>query len=291
VRKQLSYGMQLFMAGVLGFLFEPFTKLLLAHFLGVREVGVFDIGMRARAIMSGLMLRLLYPLYPLFAKLEDPARVRALVHDVEQKSMLFVAPVLGIVVLTARPLVELFFGANVELITTTIIWMVAGYLLWSFTVTPVYLFLMAKGHASRTVIVQALNVVANAAVFFPTFGWLGYYAAVAGNVASNLTTWLLLLFLQWSLLRSLIFDTWKQILAVGVVIGLGLAFAFFSPLQHAGLYSVFLSPALMICVTILVYRFLSVVTVQDVERYLGSGTYSARVCARLLCREADPAVA
>ncbi len=288
VRKQLSYGMQLFSAGMIGFFYEPLTKLLLAHFLGVREVGVFDIGMRARNIVNSLMLKLLYPLYPLFARLDDQKQIRSLVHDVEQKSMLLVAPVLGIVFLTTRPLVDLFFGTDVDALALTIAWMVSTYLLWGFTVTPVYTFLMAKGFASRTVISQALNVFANGVVILVTFGWLGYSSVLAGNLASTLSTWVLLLFLQWRFLHSLIFDTWRQLFAVLVVIGIGIGCAFAVPSLQAGLYGVIAGPVLIICATILVYRFLGVLNVQDVARYLGSGTAASRVCAWLFCRAGSP---
>ncbi|HSQ74685.1 MAG TPA: oligosaccharide flippase family protein [Bacteroidota bacterium] len=289
MRKQLSYGVQLFSAGVIGFFYEPLTKILLAHFLGVREVGIFDIGMRARNLVSSLLLKLLYPLYPLFAKLADHAQVRFLVHDVEQKSMLVVAPVLGIVILTVTPLVDLFFGTDVDLLAPTIIWMVATYLLWGFTVTPFYTYLIAKGHAWKTVLVQILNVAANTALFLATFAWLGYFAAIAGNVASNLCTWLFLMFLQWSMLRSLIFDSWRQMVAMVLVIGISLGLSLAFPVAEWGFFTIVAAPVLVAGITLLLYRVFSVLTVDDVTRYLGRGTRAARTCAWLLCREPSPA--
>jgi O-antigen/teichoic acid export membrane protein len=288
MRKQLSYGVQLFSAGAIGFFYEPLTKLLLAHFLGVREVGIFDIGLRARNIVSGFLVKLLYPLYPLFAHMSDAKQVRFLVHDVEQKSLLIIAPALAIAALTTTPLVELFFGSDIDLIAPTVLWMVATYLLWGFAVTPFYAFLMAKGHAWKTVLVQIINVAANAGFFLATFAWLGYYAAIAGNVASNLGTWILLMYLQWKLLHTLIIDRWQQLVAMGAVIGTGIGLALAFPFSEGGVYTIVGAPILMAGITLLVYRLLSVVSPEDVTRYLGRKTRVARMVTRLLCKELSP---
>jgi O-antigen/teichoic acid export membrane protein len=288
MRKQLGYGVQLFSAGVIGFFYEPLTKLLLAHFLGVREVGIFDIGMRARNIVGGVLVKLLYPLYPLFAHLVDPKQVRFLVHDVEQKSLLIVAPILGTAAQITTPLVALFFGNDIEMIASTVFWMVSTYLLLGFIVTPFYAFLMAKGHAWKTVLAQIIAVVANAGVFLAIFAWLGYYAAIAGNVASNLCAWILLMYLQWNLLRSVIVDRWQQVVAVGTVIGIGIGLSLAFPFSEGGLYTVVGAPILMTVITLFLYRLLSVVSAEDVTRYLGRGTRATRLCTRLLCKELAP---
>ena len=289
-KKQLSYGVQLFSAGLINLFYEPLTKLLLAHFLGVREVGIYDIGMRARNIVTSLSAKLLYPLYPLFARLEDPGHLRSYVHDIEQKSMLLVAPALGIAFLATGPLVEVMFGPHNELLALTIVWMVSTYLLWSFTVTPIYVFLMAKDHASLTVLVQIVNVVANGAVFLVTFSWLGYGSVLAGNLASNLLTWVLLLFFQWKFLRTLIFDTWKQPFAVVLVISIGLGLSFVFPHVGGGAGAAFGASLLVLCITVLVYRWFSVLAVRDVTRYLGDGTAITRCCVWLLCRQTGSTV-
>jgi O-antigen/teichoic acid export membrane protein len=287
-RKQLTYGLQLFSAGLIGFFYEPLARILIANFLGMREVGLFEIGLRARNLLTSLAVKILYPLYPLLSSRTDHEGIRSIVHDVEQKSLLLVAPLIGITLLAAYPLVNFFFDANVDVLTVTILWMVSSYLLGSVTITPFYQFLMAKGHASRTVLVQALNVITNTAVFFILLPSLGYYAAVAGNVASNALTWALLQSLQWRYLNTGILDSWRQAGVVLLVMGIPAVVSVFVPLSGVGMWGVLLAPVAVGLLAAYTYRLSGIVSVKDVARYLGDNTAAARMCARLLCKEPLP---
>jgi O-antigen/teichoic acid export membrane protein len=212
------------------------------------------------------------------------------VHDVEQKTLLLVAPIIGVTFLAATPLVAVFFDANVALLAATIIWMVSSYLLCSLTVTPFYQFLMAKGHASRTVVVQVLNVVVNTLVFFATFSTLGYFAAVAGNVAANGFTWLLLYWYQRKFLDIGILDNWRQAGVILLVVGIPGVVGVLFPQPTAGLWGVLLATVAVGALTVVTYRASSMVSVSDVARYLGEGTRAARFCIRVLCKSPSSGV-
>ncbi len=287
-RKQLTYGLQLFSAGLINFFYEPLVRILIAQFLGMREVGLFEIGLRARNLVTGLVFKLLYPLYPLLSTRSDPEGIRSIVHDVEQKSVLLVAPMVGMTILATTPLVSLFFDANVGVLSVTIIWMVASYLLGSLTITPFYQFLMAKGYASRTVLAQAVNVIVNTVVFFVLLPSMGYYAAVAGNVMSNLCAWLLLYWYQQRLLGTGVLDNWRQGGAIALVMGAPAAVGLLFPLAGTGKLAVLLPVLAVGLLALVTYRTTGVISVKDVARYLGDNTPAARLVSHLLCKHAPP---
>jgi O-antigen/teichoic acid export membrane protein len=284
-RKHLSYGMQIYAGGLINFLFEPLTKLLAARFLGVTEVGLFDIGIRARNLIYNFAAKLLYPLYPIISKLDDRESIRTLVHDVEQKTILIIIPLIAIVILTVKPLTLFFFNTNADAIATTVAWMIVAFLLGSITVTPNFHFLTAKGHASKTVILHAVNGVVNAIVFMICLPWLGYYAVVVANATAILSSGGLCVYYQKRYLNSLIFDSAKQAFAVFIVFLVAMSLGcLFSTLTHSGVFRVILIPIVVLFSASLMYRYLSLVKATDVIRYLGDGNVFSKLSVRILCK-------
>lgn len=283
-RKQVAYGAQLFSAGVIGFFYEPLTKVLLAHFLGVGQVGIFDIGMRARNLVSSLALKALYPLYPWFSRSDDPDRMRSLVVDVEEKLLLISAPIPGLIILTAGPIVRVIFGAGHESITVTMIWLISSYILWSFTVLPMYVYLMARGHAAKTVAVQTVNVTVNALVFVTTYAWLGYHAVLMAIAASTLCSWLLLLVYQRRQGMATIFSARRVRWIVLSLLVASLALAWSLPLMMGDLESALVGCVAVCAASLVVYRLGQAFSRADIERYLGGGSRLAALAERILVR-------
>lgn len=287
-RKQLSYGLQIYAAGVVSLFYEPITKIFISRFVGVPAVGVFDIGLRVRNQVVGLVTKLLSPLYPAISQLTDEDKIRSLIHDVEQKTFFIVMPLAGIAILAAKPAVGLIFHANVDAISNTVAYLVVAYLVCSTTILPMYLFLMAKGYASKNVFLQSMNVIVNAAVLFVALPWLNYYAAVASNVVAIASTFAVILFFQKKYLNSLIFDNVEQVLKVFlsfiVAVGLGYACRFLVPTD---IWKLVLSACVVVIVTTLFYRQFAVVKAADILRYFGERNALSRISSRLLLRASE----
>jgi len=285
-KKQLSYGLQVYAAGVVGFFHEPITRILISRFIGVPEAGLFDIALRVRNQAVGLVMKLLSPLYPAISQISDNVKLRALVHDVEQKTFLFVLPVSAVIMLVTRPAVGLVFHAHVDETAITVICIVVAYLLFSTTVLPIYLFLMARGQPSKTILIQGLNVCVNAAVFFILLHQLGYYSAVVSNVAAIATTFGVLLFFQKKFLDSLIFENsgqlFRVIVSFAVVLGLGFVATILSSTQAMALVVV---PVVVAIVTVFVYRQFDLFSSRDIARYFGDGNLFSRISSYLLLRK------
>ncbi|MGB2869563.1 MAG: oligosaccharide flippase family protein [Bacteroidota bacterium] len=285
-RKQLAYGLQIYAGGIVGLFHEPLTKILLSRFVGIAEVGIFDIGMRARGQVVGLMMKLLSPLYPAISQLKDREKVRFLVHDIEQKTFMIITPIAAMVILATQPVAQLMFHSNVDAISVTAASLVVAYLLGSTTVLPLYLFLLSKGHASRTIVIQVLNVLVNAAVFLVLIGWLGYYAVVVSGVAAILSSFALSVYYQKKFLDSYIFDSLRQasFVLLAFVLALGAGY-FMSGMFESVVWKLIIPPLLVAGVTGFLYRSFSLVTSADIVRYLGDRGWLSRISTRFLCTE------
>ena len=77
----------------MGFCYEPLTKILISRYIGLTEVGFFDISLKVKALFWSVPERLLYPILPLLAQIKQKEETRMVVHDVSQKLFLFVVPV------------------------------------------------------------------------------------------------------------------------------------------------------------------------------------------------------
>jgi O-antigen/teichoic acid export membrane protein len=284
-RKQLGYGLQIYSSGVVGFLHEPMTKILVSRFIGIAEVGFFDIGLRAKNQVVGLLMKLLAPLYPALSAEKDMLRARSLVHNVGQKAMLVMIPSSAIVLLVTQPMVRVFFDSHVEPISTTISAIVVAYLIASVPVVPMYYYLTAKDRAANTIVVQAVNVVVNAVVFVTTYSWLGYHAAVVSTVLAITASFPLLLYYQWRYLGSLMFESWKQALSALLVTSILLTVVFGLLMQKMTNWGTLAGGFLIVLMSVLLYRYFEVFDKKEFSLFIGGKTAASKLLVRLLCKD------
>lgn len=282
-KKQLGYGSKIYASGLIGFFYEPFSKILISHFIGITEVGFFDIAIRMKNQLWRIIAKIFYPLYPLLSSLKEKEKIRLLVHDLEQKTFFFIVPIISIVIFSTYSFIQLWIGQNVEIISISVILIVSAFMI-AITVMPNYQFLMAKDQAGKTIILQSSNVFFNSLIFFATLEWLGYYAAVAGNVAAIFISFGLSLYYQKKYLNSLIFDSFEQIGKLVVLaianIGLGYLLNLFITLDWAKV--VFIPLALAIC-SLFLFRSLNFFSEEDILRYAGSNKRASKLGIKLFC--------
>lgn len=284
-KKQLGYGSKIYASGLIGFFYEPFSKILISHFIGVTEVGFFDIAIRMKNQLWRVIAKIFYPLYPLLSSLKEKEKIRLLVHDLEQKTFFFIVPIISIVIFSTYSFIQLWIGQNVEIISISVILIVSASMI-AITVMPNYQFLMAKDQAEKTIILQFSNVFFNSLIFFATLKWLGYYAAVAGNVTAIFISFCLSLYYQKKYLNSLIFDSFEQIGKLVVLaianIGLGYLLNLFITLDWAKV--VFIPLVLVIC-SLYLFRYLNFFSEEDILRYAGSNKRASELGIKLFCNK------
>ena len=177
--KHLAYGGKIYAGNIVGMIFEPLNKLLIARFIGLSFVVSFDVALRVKGLLLSMLERLVYPLLPKLASISDEDRIRKIVEDVER---LLIPMIVAAGVTTAwlsRSIVEVWLNISAEQYSESIVVVVLGYLL-ALIFLPFYQFLLVKGHPGKTVILQVTNVIVNLvtfAVFVPLQGYRGALVA------------------------------------------------------------------------------------------------------------------
>ena len=277
-KKQLSYSLQIYTSGLIGFFYEPLSKILISNFIGVTEVGFYDIALRLRTQLWGFIAKIFYPLFPFISEQKDKGIIRKYVHDLEQKTFLVVTPVVVAVILLMHPFIGIWLGKNVNIISITAIFIISFHLLGSSTVIPNYHFLMVKDLAKKTIIIQLFNVVFNTVFFLASVYFLGYYALIIGNVAAIISSFILSLYYQKRYLDSLIFDSISQVMKLITVMIILLAVGFLIKMVLSGyvILTLIIIPGILILFTLLLYKLFKLVRLEDIYRYFGNNNIISR---------------
>jgi O-antigen/teichoic acid export membrane protein len=175
VTKHLSYGGRIYLAGLLGLVFEPMNKVLIARFLGLPFVVSFDVALRVKSFLVSMLERLLYPLLPKMASIVDFDRVKKMVEDVQRISSPLLVTIGIAIIWLARPIAEVWVGVMIDQNTEAIAVVSSAYLI-ALLFLPFYQFLTVKGHPGKTALLQLANVVVNCSAFMvlvPLFHFRG----------------------------------------------------------------------------------------------------------------------
>lgn len=282
-KKQLRYGIEIYTGGVIGFFYEPFSKLLISHFFGTTHVGFFDIALKIKAFLWGLLSKILYPLYPLISGLKDKNKIRFIIHDIEQKLFYLVVPLVSIIAIITKPVISVWISRDVDIISISTICIVIAHLI-SITLMPNYQFLIAKQQAAKTIFLQSINVIASILIFFISYPFLGYYGIILGNVGSILFSFFLSLYFQKKYLNSLVFDSFLQIGSVVFVLIVNLICGYFlARILPSDSIKILALPIVLSFTTIILYRYLHLFKTEDILRYLGNNEKLYKIGVKVLC--------
>lgn len=281
-RKHLMYGKNIYAAGVMGFFYEPATKILISHFVGLNEVGFFEIAFRIKGLVWGLLERLLYPVLPLFAVTTDPQRLRGLMEEIQRALVMMIVPLAVASFFLTQPVVSLWLGGAILPVIIGIISIVNSYLV-ALLFVPLYHFLNVKGYPQKALILQTINVAANVVLFVLLAPVFGYYGALSAFCLAVLSSSAMCVHFQRSLLGSRPVGSkefgGKMIkLAAGMVVANLLSFRLF---EADGLRLGMLLIANLVS-SVALFRQLRLVTVEDVARYIGRNNRIGLTLEKLL---------
>ena len=283
-KSQLGFGVQVYFSGLANLLYEPLTKILVSHWIGIRGVAILDVGLRVKNGVYGAISRICYPLFPYMVKIKEQGQIRKIVHDVSQKAILFTLPLSLLVLISARPIVHLIFRQDIELISLSISAFLVSYLLGSVTVIPIYYYLLSHGHVGITLNVQLINAAVNFAVLLLLHRDLGYVAVVVAGVCAIAASFAYLFYCQGKFLRSYVFDNLAQAITVMTAFIVMLILADMMKGSVATNPSrVVISCTAIVFASVILYRSMDVFSSVDITRYLGDNTIS-RLVRRFLCR-------
>jgi len=202
LRKQLASGLQIFSAELVAYFTEPVSRILIAHFIGIRETGYFDIAIRIKAQMQGIVTRLFDPFLPWIAGIADRDRIGRILRDVEQKYLLLSLPLVVMLPFVMKPVLDLWLGTGNNHMLTVASLAITMTFLCTMAVLPVYYYLLSHDQTKKAILLNIATVIANAALFLALYQSLGFYAAVVALCASAIVNLAVSLGIQGSKFKA-----------------------------------------------------------------------------------------
>lgn len=190
--KQIKYGSKIYLSGLSGFMFEPLSKILLSNFVGLNAVALFEIGIKVRTQINGIINKALYPIYPYIAKTPANDILHKKIFDLSKKIQLIVLPISMILMFTLTILLKLWLGPkNINQISTFVITMSVSLLLLAPQVQMIYQYLAAKNLAQKNIWIQVCSVVVNILFFFVFIKRLNIYTVLLSNTLAYISSYIL----------------------------------------------------------------------------------------------------
>lgn len=282
--KHIRYGGKVYASSILGLIFEPLNKLLIARFVNLDSVVFFDIGIKVKSLFLSILERLLYPVLPLLATLRDDGQVKGIIEDLER--LLFPFIVLCVVTITfiAKPVTTVWIGKDIQPITEAIIFITAGYLI-ALVFLPLYQFFIVKGHPGKTVKLQASNVLINFtafAILVPNFGFRG---ALFAFVLALLNSFFLSWFYQIRILGRPEFMSYRRFTSILIMAIILVLIDIIVVSLHLGQWStIVLISTLNLFLYALLIRYFDFIYEKDIHRILGGSNLFAALASRVFIK-------
>lgn len=281
-KKQLSYSFKIYFTNIMGFFYEPFTKLLISKYLGLYEVGFFDIALKIKTQLWSLIGKATSPLLPFIAKMRDERQIGSIVNDLEQKIFYIILPAVSIMFVCTYSFINFWLGLEVNIISISVISIVNSYLIFSSTVLPNYLYFMSK-RPNITIIIQASNVMINIIIFFVLLNIIGYYSVIISFSTAIIVSFLISLYYQNKYLKKHIFVhkgvLFKYIFILIIVTIIGYISGYFI---RYDVIKIIISSFAIIISTVLLYKYLNVFNMEDAQRYFDGNELIKDIFIKLL---------
>ncbi|MGB4659604.1 MAG: oligosaccharide flippase family protein [Mobilitalea sp.] len=209
IKKQLAYGSKIYFTGIIAFLFEPLSKILLSNFVNINAVGIFEIGFKIKTQINSLIAKSLYPLLPFIASKGSTNEFKHRLYDFSTKIQIFIMPFSVILFFCFPYLINLWLGDNNSNEATVFVSvMTISMLLFSPSKIPIYQFLLANNRAGKTFLIQLSSVIVNIAFFFLFLSKYGQYSILISNSLAFLSSYIIC-----SIFQIIYFNiSWKVIL-------------------------------------------------------------------------------
>ena len=270
-KKQLSYGSQVYVSGILNAFYEPLTKIIISRYLGVTSVGFYDVALRVKTQLVGAIGKVFMPLMPLLSSLTRLDQIKNIVNDLTKKLILLVLPLSVIMGFCTFPLIEVWIGESIKTISLYVFFISVSYLLFSVPMIPVYTYLLSKSKVRITILVQLLNVVSNTLIIFMFRELLGWYSVLLGSVVSLLISFIVLNYFRKKYLDWTLFNYRKENFKFFLFLIFEILLCFILNLYlDSSVIKLIVFPLLITILTLFYYRISSLITKEDINRYFAN---------------------
>jgi O-antigen/teichoic acid export membrane protein len=283
-KKQLTYGAKIYASGLVGFMFEPLSKILLSNFIGLNAVAFFEIGSKLKGQISGILTKLIYPVLPFIANSLDNSNLKTKVYDLSKKLQLIVVPLSIVMGFILTILIKFWLGkSDYEISSVFSITMSVTVLLFSVPILPIYQYLAAKNLADKNMWIQFSAVTINIIVFFAFYKTIGLYSILVSNTLAFLASFSLGNYYQIKYLHvkfKLELPYYIKIIAYSVVCtSVSLIIRYFIPV---GLWDLIIYPSLVVVSFTFYVRWAKLITSEDLDQYFETIPYVKNKLSRIL---------
>lgn len=283
-RKQLSYGSKIYISGLVSFMFEPLSKILVSISFGLNAVALFEIGIRIKAQINGILTQVIYPFFPFIANSQNNANLKNKVFDLSKKIQIIVFPASIVIGFILTILIKLWLGKeNLQQISVFAIILTVTILLLSAPILPISHYLSAKNMPEKNIWIQFLLVVVNIIVFYTFYKIIGLYTILLSNSLAYLTSFILGNYYHYRYLDVKFRKEWPyylKLLAFGIACtAICMSLRYNIPI---GLWDLFIYPSLVVISFIVYVRWLKLISDQDLEQYFGTLPIFKNILTRIL---------
>jgi O-antigen/teichoic acid export membrane protein len=270
VKKQLSYGLQIYASGLMGLFGEPVIKVLVANYFGSAAVGFMDVGMRIRNQLYRVFQAALWPLFQLFSEIKEKESKARIVKDVQEKIALIILPICLLMLFGAKPFVTIWIGHNIDVISTNIIVLTMGALL-AFLVFQAMNNYLGVDHPLVLLLNSTMINVISLGVIYLLHGLLGYQSVYLAFILVYIANIIFMLLVEKRFLDSVIFGSRSEIIKLVFFISIMLLTGWsLSLLIKPPIILLVILGMLVPVLSVILYVFLGLLTPSDIDRYLGN---------------------
>ena len=284
----LRFGAQLQVSRLSELVQNHFDKLLLTRYVGLQSAAMYDFGSRPAGRAKQLPVTAIASLVAAVSALdarEDNARIHAALVRATRYLAILAAPLFGIIVALALPLMQVWLGPGHEQAALTLQLLSTGFFV-SVVVSALSLISQGRGEPQFQMRAMLIQVILNIALSLTLVLTFGYYGAVAGTTISSIAGglfffWLYGRRLMRHPLRFLVSLIWKPVgvaVLISVVGGVSFGWARIAvPEAGVGILAalILLWGCLMVLAYALMLRWLKVLGEDD------RGFFRAALPARL----------
>lgn len=269
LQKQLSHGLKIFSGGLLSMMIEPLSKILTGNLIGVKEVGYLEIAYKLRTQVWGMVIKALYPIFPIISAGESALSTSGLVSKVQKNLILLIIPAMVGIYYTFPFLLRMWLGADTpnSLIETVSVIMIA-YLVSAIAI-PAYFVQLAFRPAS-IIYAHAMCALVNIVASITLYKHFGYSAIVWANSAGILVALVINIFIVNVKTIQRVPSALAMLKYTGctlIMLFLGSQFNQLNPPDNLGNFILFI-PELLISGLVLYFMlgFLQIQVIQEIVR-------------------------
>jgi O-antigen/teichoic acid export membrane protein len=224
----LRFGAQLQVSRLSDLVQIHFDKILLTRYVGLQSAAMYDFGSRPAGRVKQLPVTAIASLVPAVSALdvrEDDARIHAALVRATRYLAILAAPLFGIVVTLALPIMEVWLGPGHDQAARTLQLLSAGFFV-SVVVSALSMIAQGRGEPQYQMRAMLLQTILNISLSLTLVLTFGYYGAVAGTTISTITGGLFFFWLNGRQfvrhpLRLLLSLIWKPVAGAVVVSVIG----------------------------------------------------------------------